>query len=112
MGRSKRSSSRFNLVPHSRNAFRVLTNEPGPEGKGDLGERTVGYVLIEVCFLVHLGAHVAGVDADDGDALGFEFDGERFGDEVEGGFAGPVDSPSFVTGLTSVAVILTISPRV
>src|SRR5712692_8259454 len=91
------------LVPHSRNAFRVLTNKPGPEGKGDLGERTVGYVLVEVCFLVHLGAHVAGVDAEYGDALGFEFDGERFGDEVEGGFAGPVYPPSFIAGLASVA---------
>src|SRR5712692_7077328 len=64
------------LVPHSRNAFRVLTNEPGPEGKGDLGERTVGYVLVEVCFLVHLRAHVAWVDAADEAALGFDFDGE------------------------------------
>src|SRR5712692_4439714 len=53
------------LVPHARDAQWVLTEEPGPEGKGDLGEGTVGYVLVRERVLMHLGSHVARVDTDD-----------------------------------------------
>ena len=77
-------------------AARVVARRSGRRGPGTarLGSGPVGDVLTGEGVLVHLGAHVAGID--DEDAQVAEFDGEHPAGVVERGLRRAVDAPALV----------------
>ena len=67
------------------------------------GQRPVRYIFAGEGVLVHLRAHVAGIDAYNADFFPAQFVSQGEREQVERGFGGAVSAPTFVAARSGVA---------
>src|SRR5256712_4083477 len=93
----------LSLEPLAGDAHRILALEPRPEGKRDLGERTIADVLTGERVLVHLRPKITRIDRDDADTRLTQFVCKRLAHELERGLAAPVAAPPRIASARRVA---------